>query len=259
MYLRRFTLACLVTSVIVSATSVLAQTQEAISEVAQIANSSQPEKIRFIRINSDNSNPKETPSGNRATGSRGDCPTTEIPLTRLVGSKSLELTVSDRPTFWFYVPYTAKEASYGEFFLQDREGNDLYHARVKLSKSPGVVGFTLPHRVAPLRSEQQYSWYLTISCPQKQRAPSQFPSPAFITGQVQRIKLTSELKNRLATAKTPLDKVNLYAQNGIWYDTLTELANLYLTQPQLASIWADLLKDVGLEKLIQEPVLGRVK
>ncbi|MCU0536105.1 MAG: DUF928 domain-containing protein, partial [Hydrococcus sp. Prado102] len=150
MYLSRFTLACLTVSLTVSATSVLAQSQGAISEALQIANSNQPEKIRFIRVNSNSSDPKKTPPTNRGTGSRGDCATTEIPLTRLVGSKSLELTVSDRPTFWFYIPYTVKEAPYGEFFLQDREGNTLYHDRVKLSNSPGVVGFTLPSQVDPL-------------------------------------------------------------------------------------------------------------
>jgi hypothetical protein len=259
MYLRRFTLASLAASVTVFATSILAPSQGAISEATQIANSNQSEKIRFIRVNSENPDPKGTPPTDSGTGSRGDCSTTEIPLTRLVGSKSMELTVSDRPTFWFYIPYTAKEAPYGEFFLQDREGNTLYHDRVKLSKLPGVVGFTLPAQVDPLAIEQKYSWYLTITCPQRQNTPSKFPSPAFITGQVQRIKLSSELKNRLETAKTPLDKVHIYAQNGIWYETLTELANLYLKKPELTNTWADLLKDVGLEKLNQEPVLGRIQ
>ncbi|NJK48594.1 DUF928 domain-containing protein [Candidatus Gracilibacteria bacterium] len=255
---RRFTLARLAACILVCATSVLAQSQGAISDATPIANSNQSDKIRFIRVNSEDPDPKGTPSSEGGTGSRGDCSTTEIPLTRLVGSKSLELTVSDRPTFWFYIPYTAKEAPYGEFFLQDRKGNTLYHDRVKLSKSPGVVGFTLPAQVAPLAIEQKYSWYLTIDCPQRQNAPSKFPSPAFLTGEVQRIELTSELKNRIETAKTPLEKVKIYAQNGIWYETLTELANLYLIQPALTKTWADLLKDVGLEKLIQEPVLGRI-
>jgi Domain of Unknown Function (DUF928) len=248
MYLCRFTLACLLASVVVSSTF----------EATKVAYANQTEKIRFIRVNSENFDPKKTPPTDRGTGSRGDCSTTEIPLTRLVGSKSLELTVSDRPTFWFYIPYTTKEAPYGEFFLQDRKGQTLYYERVKLSKSPGVVGFTLPGRVDPLEIEQKYSWYLTITCPQRQNAPSKFPSPAFITGQVQRIKLTSELKNRIETAKTPFDKVQIYAQNGIWHETLTELANLYLSQPEFANTWADLLKDVGLEKLNREPILGRL-
>jgi hypothetical protein len=260
MYASRFTLACLAVSLFSYPTSVLAQFEGATfsRSVTQTANSSQPERIRFIRANTGNPDPKGTPPTDHGTGTRGDCPTTKLPLTRLVGSKTLELTASDRPTFWFYVPYTSQEASSGEFFLQDREGNNLYQTQLTLSQSPGIIGFALPSQVKPLMENRFYRWYFSINCPQRQGTSNKFASPAFITGQVQRIKLTSDLKNRLEIAKTPLEKVHIYAQHGIWYDTFTELANLYLNQPQLATIWADLLKEVDLENFVQEPVIGLI-
>ncbi|WP_254721630.1 DUF928 domain-containing protein [Kovacikia minuta] len=57
---------------------------------------------------------------------------------------------------------------------------------------------------------------------------------------------------------SPQQKVELYAQNGIWFDALTTLANLRLANPQdpaLTSDWDSLLRSVGLEDVVTAPLV----
>ena len=49
----------------------------------------------------------------------------------------------------------------------------------------------------------------------------------------------------------------IYAQEGIWYDTLATLNAAKLAQPDdvtLASEWKDLLQQVGLEAIADRPL-----
>jgi hypothetical protein len=225
------------------------------------AQSSQASQIRFIPAKSgkqDRPDDKGTPPTTFGTGSRGNCLEKDIPLTALAGIKPLDLTISKYPTFWVYVPYTAKEAPVGEFSLQDRAENDLYRTKFALPTTPGAIAISLPPSATALAVDRQYRWYFKIDCPRQLEASDEFSTPAFVTGQIQRVLPTSELETPLKTAKTALDRVIIYAQHGIWYDTLTELATLDLTQPDLAITRTNLLQDVGLEKVARQPVIGAV-
>ena len=113
-----------------------------------------------------------TPTGRQRGGaSRGQCPVVGKPLTALVpatqktlgarqGSSpalgTLEsvwgLTVAERPTLWFYVPYTLTPKLPIEFVLQDEQGNDVYQTSFTSSQTPpGIVRFRLPSTAAPLK------------------------------------------------------------------------------------------------------------
>jgi hypothetical protein len=54
-----------------------------------------------------------------------------------------------------------------------------------------------------------------------------------------------------------LERVNLYAKSGIWYDAVANLAALQKTQPnnpEVASAWKDLLRGVGLDVIAKAPL-----
>lgn len=201
-----------------------------------------------------------TPSTDHGTGSRGGCPYKKErpPLTNLTGSQNLELTVNAHPTFWVYVPYTQQEVVSGEFLLQDGE-HQVYSTHFQLPTTPGIVSITLPPTLKPLEVGQTYNWYFNVNCsPAKLSEP-----PDSVGGQVQRVAGSGEFENELKTAKTPLERIAIYAKHHVWYDTLTELAQLRLKNPQdstLKKVWRDLLSDrnVGLAQVAQEPILGTV-
>lgn len=193
--------------------------------------------------------------GRRAGGgSRSPCPPIEPPLTALMPVTNWGKTVAERPTFWFYVPYSPQAAPAGEFVLQEEGGNDVYRTPFTLPKTPGFVSFSTPSTEAPLEINKSYRWYFKLYC-----EPQKASAPVFVEGWVQRVALTPELESQLRSAKAR--EYGVYAANGIWYDAVASLAQLRLINPlnsRLDNDWANLLgsRGVGLERLNQESIVG---
>ena len=79
-----------------------------------------------------------------------------------------------------------------------------------------------------------------------------------VNGWIQRTKLNSTFTQRLASA-TPLQRASLYAGKGIWYDSLTALAELRLNKPENAPVmadWESLLKSEKLDSLANYPLIN---
>ena len=78
-----------------------------------------------------------------------------------------------------------------------------------------------------------------------------------VGGLIQRVQLPQDMVAKIEKA-TMRDRVNLYAENGIWYDTLATYAQQRRDNPnnsELAKDWANLLKQVGLEEIAAEPLV----
>jgi hypothetical protein len=177
-------------------------------------------------------------SGRRAgMGSRDNCPVVATALTALVPLREEQgeskqtntssagivegLTTSERPTFWFYMPYTQNSKASAEFSLQDSTGNDVYKGAVSLPTNSGVISISLPSNTS-LQVGKIYRWYLKVRC------------------------------DRQRTASVPQEKVAIYAEEGIWFDSLNMLAQLYLSNPKDASVaadWQSLLRSVNLDNI----------
>lgn len=215
--------------------------------------------------------PNEVAPGSRtgeAIRSRGVCPRVTTPLTALMpvtkatsGGQSASttpttsesvygLTVAERPTFWFYVPYPLTSSRPVEFVLQDEKGNDVYQTQFTESETmPGVVGLQLPSTVDPLEVGKRYRWFFLIYCNPEE--------PTFVEGWVERVALNPTLKNQLDQATTPQQKAAVYAEAGVWFEAVTTLAELRRQKPNdqaLNAQWLDLLQSVDLEAIATEPV-----
>ncbi|KOP23941.1 hypothetical protein AMR41_23655 [Hapalosiphon sp. MRB220] len=219
-------------------------------------------QIHFISAEKDPPN-RGTPPAKEGTGSRGDCIYRQdiLPLTRVVGDHQLKLTSKEYPTFWVYLPYTSQEATDGEFSLQDGD-SEVYRTRFQLPAKSGVVGISLPSKIPALVVGKEYRWYFDINC-SRSASSGNSPAPASVTGLVRRISISTELERDLKTAKTPLEQIVAYAKHGVWYETVTELAQLRLRDPKnhtLKKIWIELLsaENIYLKKVSQEPIVGNI-
>lgn len=197
------------------------------------------------------------PSGHPQGGaSRGKCPVASSQLTALVpvlpktpdrpdAIPVWALTVSDRPTFWFYVPYPLTRDLATEFVLQDEQGKYLYQTSLAQSGTPpGVVSVTLPATVPPLEVDKRYHWYFLIYCTAS--------NPMFVDGWVER------KPNALSQTALSREQAQRYAANGIWYDALTTLAQLRRQKPQdstLTQDWTNLLQSAGLGTIAPAPLV----
>ncbi len=80
-------------------------------------------------------------------------------------------------------------------------------------------------------------------------------------GWVQRIAIKPELASLLKSATTPRQRIAIYAEKGIWYSALSELAELRLAEtknPIFANDWANLLQYIGLADFASKPIVGEV-
>ncbi|MCC5619279.1 DUF928 domain-containing protein [Nostoc sp. CHAB 5836] len=171
-----------------------------------------------------------------AAASRGGCPDTKQPLTALVPNKDINLTYSEYPKFWFYIPDLPTQARVGEFIVQDKQKNDLYRTSITLPDKAGIISVSLPDNSQNyLALNQSYRWYFKIYC-QPQDTSVYF----FVDGNIKRVSPSN------------------YSLENIWFDNLTYLAQKLRATPQNPTArdeWAAFLKDGELTELSNEPLL----
>jgi len=212
-------------------------------------------QIHFNEKEADGSS-RGRPSKRVGTGSRGECLPVKMPVTALIPNKNPGLTVEEHPTFWFFVPYQFNNTSGGEFALQDEANKDVYRTSFKLPQTAGIVSLIVPSTVT-LELNKSYQWYFKIYCNRQNLS-----NPVFVRGWVQREALKPDLERVLQATDDKRSRIAIYAQNSIWYSALTELAKLHFAEPKntvFINDWVNLLRDVGLENLAQEPIVGEVK
>ncbi|MGA9380518.1 MAG: DUF928 domain-containing protein [Phormidium sp.] len=192
-------------------------------------------------------------SGDRdGGGSRGNCPAIKPSLTALIPISNFGTTLAERPTFWFYVPYSNQQVTSGEFVLQNRERNDIIRIPFKLPNQPGYVSFTIPPTAPSLEVNKDYRWYFNVYCD-----PKKTSSPMTVEGWIQRIPITPEIQSQINANQS--QKYVVYERNGIWFDAIADLAELRMKNPNnstLSDAWNRLFqaKGVKLELPNQVPV-----
>ncbi|MCL6434432.1 MAG: DUF928 domain-containing protein [Leptolyngbyaceae cyanobacterium HOT.MB2.61] len=194
-----------------------------------------------------------SPKVGRSGGTSGFCPaigSQEPPLTALVPSSHQEtveipITITGRPTFWFYVPYRTKRRA--EFVVIDEEEKDVYitPSDFQLTDTPGIVGLTLPPEVS-LQVGKQYRWVFSIICNASDRS-----GDVTVNGWIQRVASEPAFQRQLQSVSNPEQWAIAYANRGLWYETLTTLAELYRsgTHPTSGIVWKSLLQSVGLNDI----------
>jgi hypothetical protein len=222
----------------------------------------QPGGPRFVQPTEDNlspSNPQPPSSPMRRMGSpsrptrtAGKCVKGNIKLTALVPENKIGRTVSEYPLFFFYLPQT--DAQLAEFVLQDEKGKQIYQTTLKINNSSGVIGVSIPanQNVSPLEAGKNYRWSLALICDTEDRS-----ADVLETGIVRRVELSADIRSQLEKAE-PRQKTVIYAQNGIWQDALSTLAEARRAHPndvQLAADWESLLDSVKLGSFAAEPIV----
>lgn len=220
-------------------------------------------------------NGRPSPGNRTGSASRSPCPYTNPPLTALMPIINRGKTVAERPTFWFYVPYSSQQVSSGEFVLQEVQGEepnyvyrDVYQISFTLPKTPGLVSFKIPATKPALEIDKKYSWSFKLYCQPQEESASDAVStpPVLVQGLVQRVKPTPELERQLKAATEP--EYSVYTSHFIWYDAVDSITKLRITQPANAKLtddWINLFKLKGIEgadldpQKLKQPIAGSVQ
>ena len=175
-------------------------------------------------------------------------------VTALVPPSIVGQTGTAYPTLVWYMPKSS--ASNVELVLQDAKQQEIYSSKYTLAKSadgvvvgtPGVMSLPLPAfaNLSPLEIDQEYYWKLRLICPSDSSDSS---NDIVVGGSIVRVKPDSTLTQNLQRA-TPQDRVALYANAGLWYETVATLVELRRDRPtdkDLEQAWNKLLNSVGLD------------
>lgn len=183
--------------------------------------------------------PGGKPTGRKRGGAvRDRCPNVAQPLTALVpatneGFPYVEQTIAKYPAFWFYIPYWSSYQRNAEFVLIDEKEDDVYSATFPIKQQPGIVSLQLPRLMLPLQSGKKYRWVFSVICNPENRS-----ADATVNGWVERIPISPTLSSQLQ-ATSARERVLVYADAKLWYETLTTLAELQRTNPKDQAIKAD--------------------
>jgi hypothetical protein len=197
---------------------------------------------------------KPAPGRREAAASREEdssCIINNQRLVAIVPQSNVGLTTQANPMFFFYVPKTSASAL--ELVVQDN--NKFIRQTYKPSTKSGIVA--IPLTQLSLEEGKQYKWYFSIVCDQKARSRDKV-----VNGAIKRIA-NPQLMKKLENA-TPTERVNLYAEAGVWQDSLASLVQLLSSRPndsELKADWEALLKAEGVKldkvapELLKEPLL----
>lgn len=168
-----------------------------------------------------------------------------LPLTALMPTpNNVATTATTNPTFFMYVPKTIAKSA--EFVVVDETGKEVYVSNFSLPQTNGIVKVNIPQS-SSLKVGQEYRWLFALVCDEKERSNDQF-----VEGKIRPVELSSDLKQKLDGAASPLEQAKLLAGARIWNDTLVILAQLRSTYP---AEWQQLLKSVNLETLAAKPIV----
>jgi hypothetical protein len=200
--------------------------------------------------------PPEKPSAPKDTGTnatRGGCESNvSVGLTPLVPFSHVGQTSTQHPTFTWFVPDRSPYPLQLRLFTST--GQPLY--RTQMQSQPGMMQFSLPQDQPGLAIGQSYRWQVVLVC------NPNIPSMNVVAAaEIAVVKPSSALQTQLAAAQTPQQRIDLYAESGLWYDAIAEaskasgtaqnqsamldlLNSLASSEAQPLKDWSDLLRQI---------------
>lgn len=178
-----------------------------------------------------------------------------IRLTALVPNSNLGTTIAEYPKFFFYIPDADVAGVEAKFILSNEKDEEIYNKIItlKAKDSDSIISIDLSGSpsLPPLEIGKSYSWSFDLTFDKTE--PSSNP---YVNGSITRVEASSELKKKVSN--TLLQKQPaIYAENGIWYESLASLAQLRCSHPNdatIASDWQSILQQVGLPEIGKKPL-----
>lgn len=208
--------------------------------------SPQQVSVNFPEANSGRGAPPRT----QGAGARGTCGSAfpeNSAWTALTPKENIIKTDGSNPNFYVFIPELVDRQA--EFLVIDRETETIvYEATFPVNRTAGILQLTLPEP-AFLEPNGTYEWSFSVICDASDRG-----GDLTISGWIERSPLSSEQKTQIEqvrSTQTPLAVAELYAQLGLWSETLDLLMQVRESNP---AAWRKFLRSVELEQLSDTPL-----
>ncbi len=189
-----------------------------------------------LKINFEPPPGQGAPSETLGGASRGpQCLPHELPLRVLVPETiqgvKYGLTVEASPTFFVYIPETV--ATQIEFIVTDNQpyphGKIIDERVLDIPTKPGVMKINLQGNLEP---NQYYEWAVYLKCPGIPVTDA-FSLPS--SGWIKRVILEEDVQQKV-TQSSHLEQAQIYAERGIWFDSLAQLYQQVQKTPDNATL-----------------------
>ena len=181
------------------------------------------------------SRPKD-PVGSNSTRTGGCSATSTASLTALAPISHIGQTVSQQPTFAWFVPDTKSYPM--ELIIYEYKSNDEREEvkSFKFLSQQGIMKFSIPKDEFSFSVGKKYRWQIALLC--DTNSPSK---DLFAEAELEVVPMPSNLANQIAQTTNSIQKAQIYAQDGFWYDAFAET----LKSPQNKKFQLTLLEDVS--------------
>ncbi len=218
-----------------------------------------------VLANNESSDDPPPQTDNRAGGSRG-CGIESVAasgqsaILLLAPKEQIGQTIATRPTFAWFVnapgSWPMKFRLYEYDPIQEKTTLIQEIDDQQLKSSPGIIVLSLSNSLPELSVGRHYLWRVELEC--SENNPTGNP---LAEAELKVVQLEPELRKKLSTAKSELERAALYLDANLWYDALKTALNSdnAENEPKIRALRASLLEKVGIEaeqiqKLNQSPI-----
>ena len=191
-----------------------------------------------------------TPQRTEAGGSRGCIKSIPVSITLLVPNNHIGQTVSERPTFSWYVSNpTAASVPIQFALVEPGVARPLFVTSLKADKT-GLMQLELPKDAPELQLKHQYRWTVSLICNAKRPSEN-----IYVTGWVERVTATASQAKAIMEAGSNNERAVVYGQSGMWYDALANMYKAFQANPQDPSTsksFVSLLDEAGLTQVAKQ-------
>ncbi len=203
------------------------------------------------RTDCSNPEPSLAMASSRATGEDEKLLLTTL-VPQLEKQPTQELTIDAYPTFHWYMSEEIKHpaAQFVLYMVSQTEPHieqvEIFRTQFQLKDRAGIASLKLPAEamVPALEVGQIYHWQVNLLCPDAESPDedNQYIPNVSVAGWMKRVEPSAAFVAQLDIA-TPTERFDLLAENGLWYDALTQLTTLRRENPKdetLAAEWSEL-------------------
>ncbi|MEH2193595.1 MAG: DUF928 domain-containing protein [Nostoc sp.] len=175
-----------------------------------------------------------TPTGSNSSRTNECTGNEKTSLTVLAPFAYVGQTVSLQPTFAWFVPNSQSRDI--EFSLYKYvNGKPHQIGKIPMQSSPGIMTFSLADKQISLAVGQRYLWQVALLC-----NPNHPSEDLIASAEIEVVAISPKLKNQISQTKEFWKRSDLYAEQGLWYDALTETLNNPQNKASILNLLAEL-------------------
>jgi hypothetical protein len=178
----------------------------------------------------------------------------QIPLTILAPTTYIGQTISQFPTFVWFVPNLVNNNICGkenvnpeiEFQLYEYESKSQPKAigdSILLPAQSGIMSLSWPENQQELVVGQNYFWQVTLLCQYQDRLNNE--EGIYTTAvDLKVVETPADVEANLASSASAVQRADIYADSGLWYDAMAQALSL-TNFSKLSELGASYLQDLA--------------